>query len=129
MTAVEENRQAVKDGIANAALNRIPQTRVLFVTARTEDYLRRLRATPDLAVLDPPRQGCAPSVIECVFRELRPRRVIYVSCNPEAFAAELPAMLDAGYTLDRVQPVDMFPHTEHVELVATLNCRRVDASR
>ena len=73
VTAVEENRQAVKDGIANAALNRIPQTRVLFVTARTEDYLRRLRATPDLAVLDPPRQGCAPSVIECVFRELRPR--------------------------------------------------------
>ena len=128
VTAVEENRQAVKDGIANAALNRIPQTRVLFVTARTEDYLRRLRATPDLAVLDPPRQGCAPSVIECVFRELRPRRVIYVSCNPEAFAAELPAMLDAGYTLDRVQPVDMFPHTEHVELVATLNAT-LDASR
>ena len=78
VTAVEENRQAVKDGIANATLNRIPQTRVLFVTARTEDYLRRLRATPDLVVLDPPRQGCAPSVIECVFRELRPQRAIYI---------------------------------------------------
>ena len=124
VTAVEENRQAVKDGIANATLNRIPQTRVMFVTARTEDYLRRLRATPDLVVLDPPRQGCAPSVIECVFRELRPERAIYVSCNPEAFASELPAMLDAGYTLDRVQPVDMFPHTDHVELVATLSAAR-----
>jgi 23S rRNA (uracil1939-C5)-methyltransferase len=121
VTAVEENRQAVNDGIANAQLNRIPQTRVNFVTARTEDYLRRLRATPDFVVLDPPRQGCAPSVIQCVFVELRPPRVIYVSCNPEAFARELPAMLDAGYHVDRVLPVDMFPHTNHVELVATLS--------
>lgn len=120
VTAVEENRQAVQDGIANAALNKIPQARVLFVTARTEDYLKRLRAAPDLAVLDPPRQGCARSVIQCLFTELRPRRVLYVSCNPDAFAGELPAMLDAGYTLERVQPVDMFPHTDHVELVATL---------
>ena len=121
VTAVEENRQAVKDGIANAAANRISQARVLFVTARTEDYLGRLRATPDLVVLDPPRQGCAPSVIQGVFRELKPQRVIYVSCNPEAFASEVPAMLDAGYTLERVLPVDMFPHTDHVELVATLS--------
>jgi 23S rRNA (uracil1939-C5)-methyltransferase len=44
-----------------------------------------------------------------------------VSCNPEAFARELPAMLDAGYRLERVLPVDMFPHTAHVELVATLD--------
>jgi 23S rRNA (uracil1939-C5)-methyltransferase len=124
VTAVEENRQAVKDGIANAAANRISQARVLFVTARTEDYLGRLRATPDLVVLDPPRQGCAPSVIQGVFRELTPQRVIYVSCNPEAFASEAPAMLDAGYTLERVQPVDMFPHTDHVELVATLSAPR-----
>jgi hypothetical protein len=129
VTAVEENRQAVNDGIANAQLNRIPQTRVNFVTARTEDYLRRLRATPDFVVLDPPRQGCAPSVIQCVFVELRPPRVIYVSCNPEAFARELPAMLDAGYHVDRVLPVDMFPHTNHVELVATLStAQRVIAS-
>jgi 23S rRNA (uracil1939-C5)-methyltransferase len=124
VTAVEENRQAVKDGIANASLNRIPQTRVTFVTARTEDYLRRIRATPDLVVLDPPRNGCAPSVIQSVFDELRPQRVVYVSCNPEAFAGELPSMLDAGYRLDRVKPVDMFPHTDHIELVATLTAAR-----
>jgi 23S rRNA (uracil1939-C5)-methyltransferase len=124
VTAVEESRQAVKDGVANASLNRVPQARVTFVTARTEDYLRRRRAAPDLVVLDPPRNGCAPSVIQSVFDELRPERVIYVSCNPEAFAGELPSMLDAGYTLDRVQPVDMFPHTDHVELVATLTAAR-----
>ena len=53
-----------------------------------------------------------PSVIHGVFHDLMPRRAIYVSCNPEAFAGEVPAMLDAGYVLDRVQPVDMFPHTD-----------------
>ncbi len=124
VTAVEENRQAVKDGIANATLNKIPQTRVSFVASRTEDYLERLRPTPDLVVLDPPRQGCASSVLQCVFTELRPRRVLYVSCNPEAFASELSGMLETGYTLDRVQPIDMFPHTDHVELVATLSAAR-----
>lgn len=123
VTAVEENRQAVRDGVANLALNRIPQARVSFVAARTEDYLRRVRHAPDLVVLDPPRQGCAPGVLDGVFRDLRPKRAIYVSCNPDAFGAELPAMFDAGYRLDRVQPVDMFPHTDHVELVATLSLR------
>ena len=121
VTAVEEHRQAVKDGIANATLNRIPQTRVSFVASRTEDYLARLRPTPDLVVLDPPRQGCTPPVLQCVFAELRPRQVLYVSCNPAAFASELPGILETGYTLDRVQPIDMFPHTDHVELVATLS--------
>ena len=63
-------------------------------------------------------------MIQGVFRELQPQRAIYVSCNPEAFASEVPAMLDAGYTLERVLPVDMFPHTDHVELVATLSASR-----
>jgi 23S rRNA (uracil1939-C5)-methyltransferase len=125
VTAVEENRQAVKDGIANAAFNRIPGARLSFVGARAEDYLRRARRTPpDLVVLDPPRQGCAPAVVRGVFGALAPARAIYVSCNPDAFAAEMPAMLSAGYRLERVQPVDMFPHTTHVELVASLGLRR-----
>lgn len=121
VTAVEENRQAVKDGAANAALNQIPGARLSFVAARTEDYLRRtMRTAPDMVVLDPPRQGCAPAVLRGVFGALGPPRVIYVSCNPEAFAAEMPVMAEAGYRLERVQPVDMFPHTRHVELIATL---------
>jgi 23S rRNA (uracil1939-C5)-methyltransferase len=60
-------------------------------------------------------------VLQRVFRDLTPPRAVYVSCNPEAFARELPAMLASGYTLTRVLPVDMFPHTSHVELVATLD--------
>jgi 23S rRNA (uracil1939-C5)-methyltransferase len=60
-------------------------------------------------------------VIDGVFRQLAPPRAIYVSCNPEAFADELPVIVSAGYRLTRVLPVDMFPHTHHVELVATLD--------
>jgi 23S rRNA (uracil1939-C5)-methyltransferase len=122
VTAVEENRQAVRDGHVNARANRVPDTRLAFAGARVEDFVRRPPAGwPDVVVLDPPRQGCPAGVLERVFRDLAPRRVLYVSCNPEAFAHELPAMLAAGYAPTRVLPVDMFPHTSHVELVATLD--------
>lgn len=122
VTAVEENRQAVKDGQTNARVNRVAEPRLTFVAARTEDFLgRRLARTPDVVVMDPPRQGCSPSVVDGVFRRVAPSRVVYVSCNPEAFADELPAILSAGYTLTRVLPVDMFPHTSHVEVVATID--------
>ena len=120
--AVEENRQAVKDGHANARVNRVPATTLEFVAARVEDFLRRaVVRRPDVVVLDPPRQGCPTDVLTRVFTALSPGRALYVSCNPEAFARELPAMLAAGYALTRVLPVDMFPHTRHVELVATLD--------
>ena len=127
VTAVEESRQSVKDGAANAALNRIPAGRLTFVASRAEDYLRRTARAFDVAVLDPPRQGCSPEVIGGVFGDLKPGRVVYVSCQPEAFVRELPWMLEAGYRVERIQPVDMFPHTDHVELVAALE--RARASR
>jgi 23S rRNA (uracil1939-C5)-methyltransferase len=60
-------------------------------------------------------------VLDAVFRGVAPRRAVYVSCNPEALASELPAILDAGYRAMRVQPVDMFPHTEHIETIVTLD--------
>lgn len=122
VTAVEENRRAVTDGHANARVNGVPGSRAAFTAARVEDYVRRQPAPrPDVVVLDPPRQGCPAGVLARVFEELAPARVVYVSCNPEAFARELPGMLAAGYELSRVLPVDMFPHTRHVELVATLD--------
>ena len=122
VAAVEENRQAVSDGHANARVNKVPDSMLAFTAARVEDVVGRPAARrPDVVVLDPPRQGCPPGVLQRVFRDLAPPRAIYVSCNPDAFARELPAMLAAGYTLTRVLPVDMFPHTGHVELVATLD--------
>jgi 23S rRNA (uracil1939-C5)-methyltransferase len=122
VAAVEENRQAVNDGHANARINKVPDSMLAFTAARVEDVLGRSAVRrPDVVVLDPPRQGCPPGVLQRVFRDLTPPRAVYVSCNPEAFARELPAMLASGYTLTRVLPVDMFPHTSHVELVATLD--------
>ena len=91
------------------------------MAARVEDALTRLARTRfDLAVIDPPRVGCPPAVIDALFSEDGPRRVVYVSCNPEALARELPQMIDRGYRVRRVQPVDMFPHTTHIETLVSL---------
>jgi 23S rRNA (uracil1939-C5)-methyltransferase len=122
VTAVEENRQAVKDAEANVRLNRIPAGQVRLLCTRVEDALARVARDPwDAVVLDPPRQGCPPAVIAGVFETMAPPRVVYVSCNPEALARELPVILRAGYRVTQVQAVDMFPHTDHIETVAVLS--------
>jgi len=122
LTAVEENAQAVSDAAKNLELNGIAPRSVRLVRARVEDALRELARPPiDVVILDPPRQGCPREVIDAVFVGLRPARAIYVSCHPESFAAELPTILGAGYRVARVQPVDMFPHTPHVEAAVVLD--------
>ena len=114
VTAIEENRQAIKDAEANVRLNRIPDAQVRFVAGRVEDSIT---GQFDAVVLDPPRQGCPPRVLSAVFEQMRPPTVVYVSCNPDALAKELPGILKAGYRVVRVQAVDMFPHTNHIETV------------
>jgi 23S rRNA (uracil1939-C5)-methyltransferase len=124
VTAVEESVQAVEDGRANTRFNRL-EDRVRFVRSRVEDALPHLaKSRTDLAVIDPPRVGCPPAVLNGLLHHMRPRTVVYVSCNPESLARELPTMLDAGYTVRRVQPVDMFPHTTHIETVVSLGADR-----
>jgi 23S rRNA (uracil1939-C5)-methyltransferase len=124
VTLIEENRQSVHDVEANVRLNRIAADRVRTLGARVEDALPRLRREPaDFVVLDPPRQGCPPEVLQRVFEQMRPATAVYVSCNPEALAAELPSILDAGYAVTDIQPVDMFPHTTHIETVVRLEAR------
>lgn len=119
VTAVEENRQAVKDAEANLRLNRIAAGQVRLVCSRVEDALPRLAADRwDAVVLDPPRQGCPPAVLAGIFETLAPPRAVYVSCNPDALAQDLPVILKAGYQVANLQAVDMFPHTDHIETVA-----------
>ncbi len=118
VTGVEENRQAIADAEANVRLNRMPPGQIRFIAGRVEDALLRLaRDRWDAVVLDPPRQGCPPAVLSAVFEQIQPAKVIYVSCNPDALAEELPGILNTGYRVSRVQPVDMFPHTDHIETV------------
>jgi 23S rRNA (uracil1939-C5)-methyltransferase len=124
VTAVEENRHAIEDLDANLRLNRVGAANVRLQAQRVEDALQQLhRERFDTAILDPPRQGCSPDVLARVFGALTTQRVVYVSCNPEALTQELPRILDAGYVVDRLQPVDMFPHTTHIETVATFSRR------
>jgi len=114
--AVEESASALIDarvnvaGIANVELRQ----------ARTEDVLAELVAEGvDAIILDPPRTGCMPGTIDALL-DSPPRRVVYVSCEPETLARDL-ALLTAGpFTLDSVTPVDMFPQTQHVESVSIL---------
>jgi 23S rRNA (uracil1939-C5)-methyltransferase len=125
VVAVEENAEAVEDGEASRRFNRIPESACAFVRARAEDvaqggHRRAIPASADVVVLDPPRAGCPPPVLDWVCGSLHPRRIIYVSCNPQALAQDVRMPIAAGYTLQMVQPIDMFPHTAHIETVAVL---------
>lgn len=126
VTAVEESRTAIADLVANAKLNRLPRERIVPVAGRVEDVLRRLADRRwDAVVLDPPRQGCAPGVLSTVFDRIKPPQAVYVSCDPDVLAGDLRSILRAGYRIDRLQAVDMFPYTEHIETAVTLRRVRV----
>lgn len=76
---------------------------------------------PDVIITDPPRAGMHPDVVQTILRA-HPERIVYVSCNPATQARDL-ALMDAEYQVVQVQPVDMFPHTPHVENVVLLHKR------
>jgi 23S rRNA (uracil1939-C5)-methyltransferase len=125
VVAVEENVEAVADGEASRQFSRIDEGACRFVRAHVEQALGRAereheRAPFAVVVMDPPRDGCSESVLHSVFGRMQPARVVYVSCNPDALARDLGSAARAGYTIDSVQPIDMFPHTPHIEAVASL---------
>ena len=113
--SIEESAQAVQD----ARVNVEGLANVELVLGKTEELLAGIPGPVDAIVLDPPRSGCQPEALAAVIAH-GPRRVVYVSCEPETLARDLRILVDAGYELLEVQPVDMFPHTHHIECVATL---------
>jgi 23S rRNA (uracil1939-C5)-methyltransferase len=113
--AVEESSAAVADARENArGLDNIE-----FVLGKTEDVLDKLEERPDVVVLDPPRAGCQRDALRSLVR-LAPPRLVYVSCDPETLARDLKLLCQGSYALDRIEPLDMFPQTHHVECVAVL---------
>jgi len=112
--------EAVADARVNARLNEIDNAR--FHAGDVRLALRELVAAagrPDVLVLDPPRAGLSAKVLRRVI-EAAPRRIVYVSCNPTTLAPNAAQLVQAGWRLERVCPVDMFPQTPHIECVALL---------
>ncbi|MGY4764628.1 23S rRNA (uracil(1939)-C(5))-methyltransferase RlmD [Paenibacillus caseinilyticus] len=117
---VEIVPEAIEDARANARLNGIRNAS--FEAGPAEVVIPAWRAkgiAPDVIVVDPPRKGCDPALLETILA-MRPERVVYVSCNPSTLARDLRVLEDGGFRTVQVQPVDMFPHTVHVESVAVL---------
>ncbi|HEX5531690.1 MAG TPA: 23S rRNA (uracil(1939)-C(5))-methyltransferase RlmD [Methylomirabilota bacterium] len=117
---VELAQAAVDDAGANATANRI--TNCTFVSGEVRFVLPALIAkgvTAEVVVADPPRAGFHPKALHALIT-LGARRIVYVSCNPTTLARDLGELVRGGYRLEWVQPVDMFPHTPHIEAVARL---------
>ncbi|MBL8023599.1 MAG: 23S rRNA (uracil(1939)-C(5))-methyltransferase RlmD [Elusimicrobia bacterium] len=114
--AVEENTQAVRDGIESLGLNKIRNMR--FRQGRCELVLARslLKDRPTVVLLDPPRAGCEKSVLKSIMRG-NPFRVVYVSCDPGTLARDAQYLSTGGFHLKRSVPVDLFPQTAHIESV------------
>lgn len=118
---IENNAASTDNAAANAKLNGLDNVR--FQTADVAVALRALKTGEwQLALLDPPRAGCDEAVIQALVR-LSPRRIVYVSCSPSSLARDLKPLLAASYNVSYCQPIDMFPHTAHMETVVTLNRR------
>ena len=117
---IEVVEEAVKDAATNAKLNRI--NNCAFIAGDAAKLLHKLKseqAAVDLVILNPPRKGCEASVLKHV-AALAPQKIIYVSCSPETLGRDLQLLHGLGYKTSQIQPVDMFPHTPHIENVALL---------
>jgi 23S rRNA (uracil1939-C5)-methyltransferase len=120
VVGVEIVEAAVADAIANARLNEVENA--TFYAGDIRLAMRELvqrAGRPDIAVIDPPRAGLSQKVVRRIV-EAAPRRIVYVSCNPTTLAPNAAQLVEAGYRLARVRPVDMFPQTPHIECVALL---------
>ena len=126
---VENNREAVRDAIANARQNHAKNIR--FLCADATEFLEAMAADgghADVLFMDPPRAGSTQRFLQAV-AAVGPRRVVNISCNPETQARDLAWLCPLGYSVQRIQPVDMFPHTTHVETVVLLSKGEIDSKK
>lgn len=118
---IEQNRAAVRDAIYNARQNKIKN--IYFYCADAGDFMLDMaeqKEQLDVLMMDPPRAGASEAFLSAVCR-LLPSRIVYISCNPETLARDLLYLKKQGkYKVQKIQPVDMFPHTNHIECVVQL---------
>ena len=123
---VELNRDAVHDAIANARLNGLKNC--WFTAGDAGEYMEQTARgglRPEVVFLDPPRAGCDERFLRSLLK-CAPERVVYVSCDPRTLARDLKLLTAGGYRAEKIQPVDMFPWTEHVETVCCLYHQKKD---
>ncbi|MGL5149146.1 MAG: 23S rRNA (uracil(1939)-C(5))-methyltransferase RlmD [Clostridium sp.] len=120
---VEIIEPAIINARENAKLNKIENAE--FFVGKSEEVIPELikkDIVPDVVVVDPPRKGCEESLLQAIAM-VKPRRIVYVSCDPSTLARDLKFLEAHGYKTNMVQPVDMFPHTAHIENVASLDLK------
>ena len=123
---VEIIEPAIINARENAKINNVENTE--FFVGKSEEIIPELiekGIEPDVIVVDPPRKGCDIKLLESI-EKARPQRVVYVSCDPSTLARDLKILEEKGYKTEKVQPVDMFPHTSHIETVCLLSKLHVD---
>ena len=119
VVGIEELPQAVLDARASAKKNSIDSC--IFIEGKVEEHIRKFKEQDiEAIILDPPRKGCSEKVLQAV-SEIKPKKVIYVSCNPSTLARDL-ARLEK-YCIDDVVVIDLFPQTQHVETAVLLTLR------
>lgn len=121
VVGTELNRDAVRDAAANAKLNGIKN--ITFRCGDAGEFMQGLAASgeaADVVFTDPPRSGCSPEFLSAL-TSLAPKRIVYISCNPQTQQRDLHVLTANGYRVTEIQPVDMFPHTNHVETVVLMS--------
>jgi 23S rRNA (uracil1939-C5)-methyltransferase len=122
---IELNKDAVKDAKLNAKINNVEN--INFICADAGKYMVELaknKEHADVVIMDPPRAGSDRRFINAV-ATLAPEKIVYISCNPETLERDLTYFARKGYYAHRIPPVDMFPHTNHVEAVALLSRKEI----
>ena len=121
LIGVEIIPEAVENAKSNARLNGVDNARFICADASTAaEQLRKEGVSPDVIIVDPPRKGLTPELIDTV-AEMSPQRVVYVSCDPATLARDLSVFAEKGYSIEKITPVDMFPRTAHVEAVVMMS--------
>ncbi len=122
VVGVELNGEAVRDAIQNAKANALKNIR--FYKGDAGDFMQAVAEENekiDVVMMDPPRAGSSEEFLDALMK-LSPKTVVYVSCNPETLARDLQYLRqNSGYRVQKIQPVDMFPHTQHIECVVKLS--------